>query len=218
MTIFELHRALVTSDFDPGPLDGINAPLTRAAVLVFQQAGGLVADGIVGPLTRAALSGHAVAGAAPPWMCEATRHIGVNEATEPGAVQIARWATDLGLQDVVGFRTSWCGLFAAHCLQGTVPATALTFGFLGARKWLEFGRVTTPRPGAVMVFWREALTSWKGHVGFYQSEDATHFHILGGNQDNQVSIARWPKAQLLGARWPVGTDGTVTVPPVAVSA
>lgn len=37
--------------WDPGPIDGLGGPLTKAAVVAFQGANGLDADGIVGLLT-----------------------------------------------------------------------------------------------------------------------------------------------------------------------
>jgi peptidoglycan hydrolase-like protein with peptidoglycan-binding domain/DNA invertase Pin-like site-specific DNA recombinase len=40
---------------DPGPIDGRFGPLTRSAVVRFQQRHGLAPDGLVGPQTRAAL-------------------------------------------------------------------------------------------------------------------------------------------------------------------
>ena len=43
-----------------------------------------------------------------------------------------------------------------------------------------------------MVFTRAG----RGHVGLYLGEDATHFHILGGNQTNNVSITRIAKVRL----------------------
>jgi len=39
-------------------------------------------------------------------------------------------------------------------------------------------------------------------VGFYAGEDASAFHVLGGNQSDSVSIARVARTRLLGARWP----------------
>lgn len=37
--------------WDPGPIDGLGGPRTKAAVLAFQGSNGLGADAIVGPLT-----------------------------------------------------------------------------------------------------------------------------------------------------------------------
>lgn len=59
-----------------------------------------------------------------------------------------------------------------------------------------------------MVFWRDAITSGKGHVGFYAGEDKTAYRILGGNQSNSVSLAWIAKDRLLASRWPA------TVPPM----
>ena len=50
-----IQEALVAAGYDPGPIDGIEGPLTRAAIAAFQADRGLEADGLVGPLTHAAL-------------------------------------------------------------------------------------------------------------------------------------------------------------------
>lgn len=51
----ELQAALVSLHYDPGPIDGIEGPRTRASLKAFQRDHGLVVDGIFGPKTRAAL-------------------------------------------------------------------------------------------------------------------------------------------------------------------
>lgn len=51
----ELQRRLTDLAFEPGPIDGIFGPKTRAAVRAFQQAHDLQVDGICGPKTWRAL-------------------------------------------------------------------------------------------------------------------------------------------------------------------
>jgi peptidoglycan hydrolase-like protein with peptidoglycan-binding domain len=53
----ELQTLLKNKGFNPGPVDGAFGPKTKAAVLSYQRANGLVADGIVGPKTWGKLKG-----------------------------------------------------------------------------------------------------------------------------------------------------------------
>lgn len=107
--------------------------------------------------------------------------------------------------------TRWCGTFMALLMKRAgltsplIVVRAASWGRAGA-----WGReLIAPRLGCVMVFTRAG----GGHVGLYLGEDATHFHILGGNQSNSVSIARLAKARLAegGMRWPKGP----ALPPAA---
>ncbi len=94
----------------------------------------------------------------------------------------------------------WCSSFVNWCmeqseLKGTDSASA--------RSWERWGKsLANPELGAVAVFWRESKTSGKGHVGFYVKETSTHVSVLGGNQGNRVTVDPYPKARLLGYRWP----------------
>ena len=77
------------------------------------------------------------------------------------------------------------------------------------RGWANFG-VKAPEPalGDVLVFSRGS----GGHVGLYVGEDATAFHVLGGNQGDSVSIVRILKNRLLAARrpaWRIAQPGNV---------
>jgi hypothetical protein len=89
------------------------------------------------------------------------------------------------------------------CIRMGLPDEPLA-GALGtnpywARNWLQFGQAVPPVTGAVLVFARGS----GGHVGFAVGQDDTHFHVLGGNQSDAVTVARIAKSRLLGARWPV---------------
>ncbi|MBO9401611.1 TIGR02594 family protein [Shimia sp. R9_3] len=204
----KVQKRLILLGFNPGPVDGIRGRMTIGAIKNFQQSKGLVPDGIVGPLTYEALFGEATGGTVPsfdslPWFDEANRLMGTREVAGPGNNPVIMdMAADLDI-DYAGDDVPWCGLFVAHCIGSTMPAEALPNNPLGARKWMSFGEECEPQLGAVIVFWRESRASWKGHVGFYAGEDASHVHCLGGNQSNAVNIRRFPRNRVLGARWPL---------------
>ena len=74
---------------------------------------------------------------------------------------------------------------------------------LTARSWLNVGTaINQPKINDVVIFWRHKKSSWKGHVGFFisYSEDKKHIYVLGGNQNNQVNIKKYPVYRLLGFR------------------
>jgi hypothetical protein len=51
----EIQTILAALGYDTGPLDGIQGPITTAAIRAFQKDHQLLADGIAGPITRKAL-------------------------------------------------------------------------------------------------------------------------------------------------------------------
>ena len=209
MTILDVQKALIAAGFNPGSPDGVMGPKTRAAILAFQRAKALEVDGIVGPVTAAALfgPGHVAAKSdsaislGMPWLIEAARLLGLKEG--PGAQNnpvIMDWVRELDAP-MSSDETPWCGLFVAHCITSALPNDTIPANFLGARQWRRFGTVCAPQFGAVLVFWRISRNGAKGHVGFYWAEDDSHYHVLGGNQSDTVSITRVAKDRFLDARW-----------------
>jgi uncharacterized protein (TIGR02594 family) len=159
---------------------------------------------------------------APRLIREAVALYGTTE--DPGArndPQIMAWAAETA-KHVKGYTADsipWCGLFAAVVAQRAgfdVPTNPLW-----ALNWLNFGvEPAAPMLGDVLVWRRKG----GGHVGFYVGEDATHYHCLGGNQGDTVSIIRLPKKRAAtgvgfrGARrpiWKVAQPATVRIVPRA---
>jgi uncharacterized protein (TIGR02594 family) len=145
----------------------------------------------------------------PKMLVEALKLYGTHEGT--GGVHsnpvIMGWVEEVsslpGKDSVRWFKDdhaqAWCGLYAA------VVAKRAGKQFpdhpLWARNWSGFGEKAMPEPmlGDVLVFERPG---GGGHVGFYAAEDATHYHVLGGNEGDSVRIVPIAKTRLLSARRP----------------
>lgn len=135
----------------------------------------------------------------PIWFGEAKKHLGVKEIPGPKHnTKIQSWLARLGAwwRDD---ETPWCGVFVAHCMrEANLPVPQ---HWMRARAWADYGsnlRATHVAPGAILVFSRQG----GGHVGFYAGEDANFYFVLGGNQSNEVNIAKIAKARCIAIRWP----------------
>lgn len=131
----------------------------------------------------------------------AINEIGVKEI--PGNnhnAQIIKYAQEAGFAFVNDDETPWCSIFVSWC---AMKAELVRSKKASARSWLHIGQNTSnPEPGDVVVFWRESIHSWKGHVGIFMgfSKDQTRVYCLGGNQGNQVSITAYEASKVLGFR------------------
>lgn len=101
----------------------------------------------------------------------------------------------------------WCSIFCCAMLESVgvrSPRNAMARSFEHDR---NFTRLTGPALGAVAVFWRGSRGAGTGHVGFYAGENATHVWVLGGNENDAVRTAPFPKNSarigLLGYWWPL---------------
>lgn len=126
----------------------------------------------------------------PRMLVEARALLGTMEA--PGKADnptILGWAEEVGLDRVYSHdEIPWCGLFMAVVAKrgGKRPPADP----LWALNWRNFGRsVDRPMLGDVCVKTRAG----GGHVALYVGEDAETYHLLGGNQSDQVCIRRFPK-------------------------
>jgi uncharacterized protein (TIGR02594 family) len=206
-TTLDIQRRLDELGYDPGPLDGVRGRRTIAAVEKFQRASHLKADGLVGPQTLRALFGGAPVAAAEtadatPWMDIAMSKKGLRENADNAELRAFLKSGGGTVGDPA--KVPWCGDFVESCIAVALPREPLPANPYAAINWIKWGQSCKPQYGAVLVFWRGTPNGWQGHIGFYAGEDATHFHVLGGNQSNAVTISRIAKSRLRadGCRWP----------------
>lgn len=150
-------------------------------------------------------------------IAEALALFGTRET--PGAASnpaILGWAREVGVAGAyVNDGIAWCGLLTAVVVKraGFAPVSAP----LWARNWATWGtKADKPSLNDVLVFERPG---GGGHVGLYVGEDATAYHVLGGNQGDQVKISPIAKGRLLAARrcpWKLAQPANVR--PVRVAA
>ena len=113
------------------------------------------------------------------------------------------------IKELVGVdpvRTEWCAAFVNSILHmhGISGSEAVSKNPLMARSFLDWGEeVVIPKRGDVIVFPR-GNQGWQGHVGFYVStkiiNGTEYYFVIGGNQDNRVSIEGYPAYKALSVR------------------
>lgn len=217
-SILEIQRALKSKGYDVGPIDGVRGRKTSSAIIAFQTTHGLEANGIVDPRTRAALfgvgSGSPQVGDVLPWIAETRRVMGLHEKRDNR--ELWDWLKSDGAIDLGDpAKNPWCGSLVQTAFLLTLPNEPVPENPFLALNWTKFGVACKPQVGAVLIFWRGTPDSWQGHIGFYVGEDTTHYHVLGGNQSDTVSVARIAKGRLrdAGCRWPasvpLGAGGRV---------
>jgi uncharacterized protein (TIGR02594 family) len=112
--------------------------------------------------------------------------------------RILSFFEEIGHSWVQTDETAWCSAFINYLAKKCGYAYS---GKLDARSWLSVGvEMRAPTVGDIVVFWRESITSWKGHVGIYVRHDGENIWTLGGNQNNSVCIKPYPADRLLGYR------------------
>lgn len=135
--------------------------------------------------------------AGPKVLVEALKYLGVSEIVgKDHNPEILKWADELGLKNIyTADEIPWCGLYVAIVCKRA--GKNMVVNPLWARNWKNWG---VPQQkamlGDVLVFSRGS----GGHVGFYVGEDLKCYHVLGGNQNNKVSVTRIVKTRCIGIR------------------
>ena len=136
------------------------------------------------------------------WLELAREDLGLKEipGTQDNPKILAFYAR-AGFPEIDHETTPWCAAFVGACLR---RAGLENSGSLAARSYLKYGDpLDEPKEGCIVVLTRGNPKGWEGHVGFYVGGNSDRVKLLGGNQGDAVTIASFPKSQVLGYRWPV---------------
>jgi len=176
--------ALKAAGFDPGAIDGLDGPATRAAEFAFRKPTGGKAN--------------------LPWMEIAESHLGLHEVMDHD--QLKAFLKSDGRSSGDPATVPWCGDFVSTCLALALPDVEQPENPFGARNWSTWGEDATGLYGAVISFWRGERRGWQGHVGFVTAIDVERglVEVLGGNQGNEVKRAWLGKERILAMRAPPG--------------
>ena len=138
----------------------------------------------------------------------ASRFIGLKEVPgdkdNPGILHMLKLDNDWPDHDEV----PWCSGFANYCAWLLrLPRSK----DLRARSWLNVGQMI-PIDDAIVGYDVVILKRGggnqpgpdvidaQGHVGFFAGLEGDQVAVLGGNQGDQVSVARFPLSRVLGVR------------------
>lgn len=136
------------------------------------------------------------------WISTARSYIGTREIKGlKTAPTIAKWLHKLNAW-WTDDETPWCGVFVAHCLQ--MNNLQIPKNWMRAKDYLNLPtKLDRPVYGCVVVFTRDG----GGHVGFVVGRnDRGELLVLGGNQNDCVSISAFNQNRVVGYRWPGPSD------------
>jgi len=140
-----------------------------------------------------------------PRMIQEAVKLGKLDTTEYAGIksnpEIMALAKEAGVADIyTSDETAWCAV--AMCvlvIRSKREVPFKSWDRLRAASFLKYGvKASVPMFGDILVFTR----SGGNHVGLYVAEDDECYHVAGGNQSNQFSVARILKSRLSGARRP----------------
>jgi uncharacterized protein (TIGR02594 family) len=134
-------------------------------------------------------------------LTEFLSHYGLREIDGKNSnPEIVAMAEELGFDMDDDSTLAWCSLamnyYAKKCGYEYTKS-------LAARSWLNPPTkimVLKPTMGDIVVLWRGSPMDWRGHVGLFINWDNRYVWVLGGNTNNSISIAAYPRDRILGFR------------------
>lgn len=152
----------------------------------------------------------------PEWFKWAARELGTRELPDNRGPAIRRY---IQLAHCGNEGDPWCAIFTNAALEASGvrgSRSAMARSYVGDKA--NFIRLAGPAPGCIVVFWRGAMSSPYGHVGFYTGEVPGYVYCLGGNEGDAVRNERYPKSSahfgLYGYYWPKSVPLPALIGPV----
>lgn len=144
----------------------------------------------------------------PKWLALARGEIGVHETPgAPATARIVEYDSCTSLR-ATSDEVPWCSSFVCWCLERAGLRSTLS---AAARSWLKWGVPCEAKVGAVVVFSRGSNPA-AGHVAIVNKlPEQGYVEVVGGNQGDKVSIARFPVSRVLGYRWPADVPTTIPI-------
>jgi len=135
----------------------------------------------------------------PPWLLEMNRRMGLHEVRNRST--LSKWLkAGRFLGDPA--KLPWCGDAVETCIVKTLPDEPVPSNPFWAQAWSTFGKdAGGPLVGAIGVI---RWTARSGHVGIVVGYDAARrrVYLMGGNQQNAVTISSFPANRFIAFRWP----------------
>lgn len=136
----------------------------------------------------------------PVWLTIARREIGVRERHGDAHNSRILQYHDATRLHAKADEVPWCAAFVCWVLERAGFASTRS---AAAASYATYGQPCELVPGAIVVFGKaDPDAGGTGHVAFCVGVDGEDVLVLGGNQNDQVNIARRPKSRIVAVRWP----------------
>ena len=172
----------------------------------------LVVDGVVGPVTEWAIANRLGQTTTPASAAASAPNVPAGgSATARAALAVAIAEMNAGhgevggnnmgphvtryLNGIVGTPNDWCAGFVSFCFSTSGQPIPFKYSVgardildqLKAKGWaVKPDNTHPPLPGDIIVWWRQAPSSWKGHIGIVHSYDNGIVRTIEGNKTSMV--------------------------------
>lgn len=144
-----------------------------------------------------------------PWLEQAKKDLTLHEIPGPQAAnRIKQMFFTVGHPEIVSDEISWCAAALGTWLRETgFPTSEPIHLNLTGASYERYGRKSAPKKGAICVstYTRLGRKDWRRHVGIILTDPrpgAKSYKVIGGNQNDEVSVINVPIKKVTAVRWP----------------